>query len=155
MENRILQNGIYFRQFDEKVEGYDITNDSGDLIHQEYIEPTTLQKMKFKMKYGYSMDTTTIFTSYFYFDSDFNDVYFSTMKGDAITIAGYCKNRKHLGVSKSYLIEGQKATVELDKMRLIISFSDDFKSIIVDNFNFKTKKTIKDGKYYYLDFGII
>ena len=155
MENTILENGIYFRQFDEKVEGYYITNENGDLVHQEYKEPTTLQKMKFKLKYGYSMDTSTIFTSYFYFNPDSNEVYLSTMKGDAITIAGYCKSRKHLGVYEKYLIEGKNVIIELDKVKLIISFSDDFKSINIKSLDFKTKKITKAGTYFFLDFGII
>ena len=155
MVNRILENGIYFRQYDEKVEGYYITNENGDSVHREYKEPTTFEKMKFKMKYGYSMNTSTIFTSYFYFNPDFNEVHLSSMKGDAITIGGYCKYRKYLDEPKSYSIEGQKVVIVLDRVKLELTFSEDFKSMKIDSINLKTNKITFAGNYFFLDFGII
>lgn len=155
MENQILKNGIYFRQYDEKIEGYYIKNEYGDIIHQEYKEATTLQKMKFKLKYGYSMNTSTICTSYYYFNPNSEDFYSNTMKGDAITIGGYCKNGKYLGSPTKYTIENNKIIVDNDYSRTIIMFSNDFKSINAECFNLKTNKRTFLGIYAFLDFNII
>jgi hypothetical protein len=80
--------GVYIKVSDMKKDGYYVYDDLGNLIHKNYEEPSTWDKMKFKMKFGYSMNTQTIITSYYCFSQYYPDSIFAgSILADGITVA--------------------------------------------------------------------
>lgn len=80
--------GVYIKISDMKKDGYYVNDSKGKLIHKKYEEPTTWEKMMFKLKFGYSMDTRTIITSYICFARTYpNHIFAGSMLADGISVA--------------------------------------------------------------------
>lgn len=80
--------GVYIKVSDMKKDGYYVSDADGNIIHKKYEEPSTWDKMKFKMKFGYSMNTQTITTSYYCFSRHYpNNIFSGSILADGITVA--------------------------------------------------------------------
>jgi len=87
MIDKIKINGIYFCQKDMIEDGFLFMEVDEKLIWKKYIKPTSFEKLKYKLKYGYSMNTETISTSFYYFDkSETGKVHINSLLCDAITL---------------------------------------------------------------------
>ncbi|MBP7809470.1 MAG: hypothetical protein KA163_09270 [Bacteroidia bacterium] len=153
----ILNNGVYFYQFDFKEEVYFEKNKEGKLIKKEYQTPTLFQKSKFFMIYGYAINTETTYTSIFCFNTDNNNAIHKTYRGDAVTTAKHLKIGwwEHYNGNEKNIFEinysREHIELNIDGNILSLKFSEDGRNLIVS-----TKNNILPGnkniaKYTFLD----
>ncbi len=151
---KILNNGIYFKQTDQKEDGYYTQDNKGNLIHHKYEKPTFWQRTKYYAKYGYEMNLETRATSYLYFSPYDNELSMESIVGDAVTTAKYLKEKRHFGSWHKYILKGNTLYFETSYALFQIDFQD-------DGLKFKMRATRKnDNKsfteiYTFLDWDFI
>lgn len=130
MKGKILHNGIYFNQSDMKDDGYYTTNDLGITVKHKYVKPSTWEKVKYKLKYGYNLDTETKSTSFFYFADHLADrVYFTSIMGDAVSTAKSFKKSAFSVQTYDFYINDNKMIVDIGNCIFEMIFSENGRTI--------------------------
>lgn len=154
---KILENGIYFKQEDQKEVGYYTRDSEGKLVHHAYKKPSYWQRMKFLATYGYEMNLETIQTSYFYFCPD-SEVYFGTQMGDAVSTARKLrKGNTLLGLipEKYFLIDNNTIKIETEEVVHYLKLSENGLYLKASGEIKGEKRKLKTEKYSFLDWGSI
>ena len=148
---KIRNNGIYFKQIDQKDDGYYTEDEHGILVHHEYKKPTFWERAKFFATYGRELNLETNVTSYLYFRPDINKVYIGSMVGDAISNAKYLNSKRNFGSSHNYLLEGDHLKFETPVVLFNLEFSPDGLHIKASAKTKSNNKTQPLEVYSYLD----
>jgi hypothetical protein len=152
MIDKILYDGIYFLQGDEKVDGYYTSNEKGEVVKHKYKEPTIWERLKYYLKYWYPMDTETKTTDYFCFDKTYpTEVFSKTNRGDAISTAREVKLHLYSAPKYSYQISGNKLIVDKGLYIAEIEIMNDGKKLNVHQRKKNSNKFEFLDTYTFLD----
>lgn len=152
---KILTNGIYFNQTDQKETGYYTENPAGKLIHHKYEKPTFWQRTKYFAKYGYEMNLDTKVTSFFYFFPNDNILKFGSMVGDAISVAKDLKKSMVSFKSYEYTLFDNTLLFEKPQTKYILKFQNEYTQFFLDvkseNLERNLERNFKDSVYNFLE----
>ena len=120
----IKKNGIYFRRYDEKETGYYTSSPDGGSIHHKYEKPSFLERMKYLAKYGH--EESTIYTSYYLFNSFSMEIMMGSVNTDAVSLARtYRKLNPFPSRKHDYTINGNRITFYMKDEPYILDIFDD------------------------------
>jgi hypothetical protein len=145
-------NGIYIYVSDMKKDGYDVKDANGNLVHMKYEEPSAWDKMKFKLKFGYSMRTDTIITSYFCFSKYEKEyIYSGAMLGDGISIAKTMKKSLDDNSKVKVQFEDGKIFWIKDDVLTEVSEIDEGKALLESRTDLNTNQKLSGKIYSFVD----
>ena len=143
--------GVYIKVSDMKKDGYYVKDDSGNLIHMNYEAPSTWDKMMFKMKFGYSMNTQTIITRYYCFSKQYNNnIFTGSIVADAITVAKDLKKSFDYNSLVEITYEIGKVSWEQNDFLFELTEIEEGRALLSTATNLKNNKVTKDI-YSFLD----
>lgn len=154
MIERVRHFGIYFCQKNMIDDGYYVKNpDNGNLIWKKYVEPTTLEKLKYKLKYGYSMKTGTISTHFYFFNKNENGkVRIGSLTCDAITLVKKYKDFIYTSTAFNYSVVNDAIIINDEICFTELKISEDGNTIFSKFVEKNPLKYFNTDIHLYLDF---
>lgn len=145
-------NGIYIHTSDMKKDGYQVRDANGNLITKEYEAPSTWEKWKFKLKYGYEMNTQTIITSYYCFSKYEPDhVFHGAILGDGIAVARMMKKSLDYNGKQEINFEYGKFYWEKNNILTELNSVDGGKALLEERSDTRDLNTISKKMYAFVD----
>lgn len=143
--------GVYIKVSDMQEDGIYVSDEDGNLIHKKYEEPSTWDKIKFKLKFGYSMNTQTIITSYYCFSRHYpNSIFSGSILADGITVAKSLKKSFDYNSRNEIIFEMGKVSWTKNDFLFELTEIEEGRALLSTITNLKNN-TINKEIYSFLD----